>query len=127
MKYVHSFLVLLCFALPLSLMAQSSHVGDWQTKIPAEDGTMLALKVSLSADGTFAVDFGNNGTIEINGKYEVSDNQITIQDISGPNSCTTGKGVYKLDVSETTMTMTRISDGCEGRGGPDGVMAWTRS
>ncbi len=120
-------LALICCIIPISLIAQEAHVGDWQTKIPLEDGTMLPLQVSLTAEGTFAVDFGIDGTIEINGKYSVTDGQITIQDIDGTRACTSGKGVYKLEVSETSMKMTRVSDDCEGRGGPEGVMAWTKA
>ncbi|MBK6996660.1 MAG: hypothetical protein IPH31_17655 [Lewinellaceae bacterium] len=109
--------------LPLSLMAQNP-VGTWKMSIPDEAGKMAPLKLSLLADGSYAIDFGADGTIEIKGKYTVEGGKMTIQDSEG-SDCTE-QGVYTLKIEGDTLTMTRVSDGCAGRGGPEGVMTMQR-
>ena len=125
MKFVQRLIVLICCFMPIALMAQSVE-GTWRTSLPTEDGGKMMLQVEMKADGTYAVDFGGDGTIEINGKYELSGGKMTIQDTGGPNACAGAKGVYSVQVTDKSMTMTRQSDECEGRGGPEGVMSWTK-
>ena len=125
MKNAQRLFVLLCLCLPMGVFAQSI-AGNWETKIPNEDGTMMTVKLVMGADGTYAVDLGGDGTTDIRGKYEMKDGQMNIQDTGGEGSCQ-GKGVYKVTSSGSTMTMTRVSDECEGRGGPEGVMQWTKA
>lgn len=124
MKTLQHLILLLCFCLPFGLAAQSIE-GSWSTQVPDGQGGMMTLKVTMD-NGSYAVDFGADGNIEINGKYEISGDQVTIQDTGGPNACN-GKGVYKLEISSTAMKMTRVSDECPDRGGPEGVMSWTRA
>ncbi len=85
----------------------------------------MKIYLSFGAGNTYSVDLGADGTADINGKYEISNGQLSIQDNGGPEACT-GKGIYKLETSEKTLKMTRISDPCEGRGGPAGVMEFSR-
>ena len=127
MKFAQRILITLLFAMPIGVFAQSI-AGDWETQVPGqEEGTLVTIKVKMSDDGTYAVDLGGDGTVDINGKYSVTDGVITVQDTdTGPNTCN-GKGMYKLETTDTTLKMTRISDECDGRGGPDGVMEMTRS
>lgn len=116
----------LLFLLPFTLAAQNAVVGDWKLQIPDETGSLMNLKVAMKADGTFTVDFGGDGVNEIEGKYTVEGDQITIEDLSGPNACPNQKGIYKFVVAGDTNTFTRVSDPCEGRGGPEGKMLFTR-
>lgn len=113
------FLTLALLLSPLSLMAQSP-VGTWKLPVPDGSGNMITLKVNISAEGTFTLDVGDDGTIETKGKYSMDGAKMTIQETEG-TECT-GVGVYTLKVEGDTMTMTRVSDACEGRGGPEGVM-----
>lgn len=117
-----SFLItgLLCF-LAVSLSAQSV-VGKWKYEFQTDQGTMV-MSANIKADGTYELDYGIDGTVDVTGKYTISGDEFTIQDETG--NCT-GKGVYKVKVDETTMTMTLVSDECEGRGGPEGVMVSKR-
>lgn len=110
--------------LPFGLMAQSP-AGAWKMSVPDQDGKMTPLKVVLSADGTYTVDFGADGKIDIKGKYTMEGDKITVQDTEGSDCAE--KGVYTLKIEGDTLTMTRISDGCPGRGGPDGVMSMQRN
>jgi len=116
----------LLFCLPFTLLAQSAIVGDWSMQMPDGQGGTMTMKVSMNENGTYSVDFGADGSSEIEGKYTIDGNKITIEDTSGPNACPNQKGVYTFVVTENTNTMTRVSDGCEGRGGPEGKMVFTK-
>lgn len=109
--------------LPFGLMAQSP-VGAWKMSVPDQNGKMTPLIVNIAADGTYAVDFGADGTVENRGKYTVESGKMTIQDTEG-SDCTE-PGVYTFKIEGDTLTMTRVSDGCANRGGPDGVMTMQR-
>lgn len=109
--------------LPFGLIAQSP-VGTWKMSIPDQDGKMTPVNVQMSEDGTYAIDFGADGTIDLKGKYTLEGGKITVQDAEG-SDCT-APGVYTLKIEGDTLTMTRVSDGCTGRGGPEGVMTMQR-
>lgn len=123
MKSIYRLLFAACALFPLGLMAQSP-VGTWKMSVPDQAGKMTPLTVNISADGTYAVDFGADGTIENKGKYSVEGGKMTIQDTEG-SDCTE-KGVYTFKIDGNTMTMTRVSDGCANRGGPEGMMKMER-
>ncbi len=126
MRFIKSSMLLLFFSfcLPLGLLAQSDVVGDWLSKVPTDDGGTMSINVSIKADGSYTVDFGADGQAEVTGKYEVSNGQMTIQNVSG-DECT-GKGVYNFKVTDTDLIMNRVSDPCEGRSGPEGLMQFKR-
>ena len=113
------FLTLAVLLSPLSLMAQSP-VGSWKLPVPDGSGNMITLKVDISAEGTFTLDVGADGNIETKGKYTMDGAKMTIQETEG-TECS-GVGVYTIKVEGDTMTMTRVSDACTDRGGPEGVM-----
>lgn len=123
MKPIFRMLFPVVLLFPLGLTAQSP-VGTWKMSVPDKDGKMVPLKVDISADGTYAVDFMADGTIENKGKYTVEGGKMTIQDTEG-SDCT-GQGVYTYKVEGNTLTMTRVSDACADRGGPDGMMKMER-
>lgn len=123
MKPIFRCLFAIVALFPLGLVAQSP-VGSWKMSVPGQDGKMAPLKVDIAADGTYTVDFMADGTIENKGKYTVEGEKMTIQDTEG-SDCT-GKGVYTYKVEGNTLTMTRVSDACADRGGPEGVMRMDR-
>ena len=124
MRTIHRFILMVLLFLPIGLMAQSI-AGTWKMTLTGEDGNPMTFVAKISKDGTYALDIGNDGNIEVKGKYETDGDQITIQDTEG-SDCT-GKGVYKFKVEANTLTMTRIKDACPDRGGPEGVMKMTRA
>lgn len=85
---------------------------------------MTPLSVTIADNGTYAVDFGADGTVETRGKYTLDKDKLTIQDTEGTDC--TAQGVYTIMVDEKNLTMTRVSDGCPNRGGPEGVMKMER-
>lgn len=120
MKTFAQFLLAFLFLMPLGLAAQSP-AGSWKLNVPDKDGNQIPLHVTISDDGTYALDFGGDGTVDTKGKYTIDKDKMTIQDTEG-SDCTEA-GVYTFKNDGNTMTMTRISDGCANRGGPDGVIA----
>jgi hypothetical protein len=113
--------VLAC--LPLSLVA-GTPVGTWQTSFPDQNGNPVPMQVTMSDKGTYALDFGNDGVVETTGKYSVEGDRMMIQDGTGTDC--TGLGVYTFKVEGETLTMTRVTDECTSRGGPEGMMTFTR-
>ncbi len=118
------FLMLALLFSPLSLMAQSP-VGSWKFSVPDDNGNMVPLKVTMSEQGTFALDFGVDGVVETKGKYTLEGTKMTIQETEG-TECTE-IGVYTLKIEGDTLTMTRISDGCPNRGGPEGIIVMKKA
>ena len=108
------FLLLTCLCLSLSGFSQGSLTGDWTMEVPGKDGGMVPLKLSIAEGGTYTVDFGMDGEIEVHGQYELADNQITIWDTDGDGAgCGDAKGVYTFEATDASLTMTRVSDACE--------------
>ncbi len=123
MKALFHLFIACMVMLPFGLMAQSP-VGAWKMSIPDQNGKLTPVKVQIAEDGTYAIDFGADGTIDLKGKYTVEGGKITVQDTEG-SDCT-APGVYTLKIEGDTLTMTRLSDGCTSRGGPEGVMTMQR-
>ncbi|MEZ5042223.1 MAG: hypothetical protein R2828_20160 [Saprospiraceae bacterium] len=125
MKTLKPFLFFSCLCLSFAIQAQSV-VGKWKMTIPTDQGTMDIL-LDIKADNTYSVDLGNDGAIDVNGKYVIDSDQISITDSDGPASCPGNTGVYKFTVSATDFMMSLVSDPCEGRGGPEGKMAFKKA
>lgn len=123
MKAVHRLFLVALLILPLGLMAQSP-AGTWKMSVPDENGNLTNIQVNISDNGTYAVDWGADGSVETKGKYTAENGKMTIQDTEG-GECT-AQGVYNYKIEGNTLTMTRVSDGCDGRGGPEGVMVMQR-
>ena len=71
---------LLC-CLAVSISAQSI-VGKWKFEFPSDQGTMI-MSANIKADGTYALDFGNDGSAEVTGKYTQNGDQFTVSDDAG--------------------------------------------
>lgn len=98
-------LLVLFFSLSFSAISiGQSVVGDWYID---EAGW----KLSFKSDGTYSVDIGLDGTIDVTGKYTIDGATMTIQDDAG---CT-AKGKYKFGVDGSSMWVDPISDGCSER------------
>lgn len=119
---VNNLFAALLFVLPFTGFAQASLVGNWTAQgRPDEQGKPMPLTVVMKADGTYTVDFGADGKIDVEGKYTIEGDQITLED----NVCVGKKGVFKMMVTETTSTLTVVDDPCE-RSGPPGKIVLTR-
>ncbi len=116
-------LLAIVVASPLGLSAQSP-AGNWKTSVPNAEGKMMLLQVNIMDNGTYTIDFGADGTVEIKGKYTLDKETMTIQDTEGSDCMESG--VYTFKVEGDNLTMTRIKDGCANRGGPEGVMQMER-
>ena len=116
----------LILALPLTFFAQSVE-GSWKITFPGPDNTTMDAVLTLTG-GNYTVDLGNDGSINVEGTYAIEGDQITVQDTKGDQACigdnTAGK--YTFTVDDKSFVMTKVNDPCEGRGGPEGKMAFTR-
>lgn len=110
--------------LPMALMAQSP-VGAWKMSVPDQNGAMMTIQVTMSDKGTYTVDYAADGSVETKGKYSLEGAKMTFQDTEGTD-CTT-VGVYTIKIEGDTLTMTRVSDNCPNRGGPEGVMVMKKA
>ncbi|MBK7406830.1 MAG: hypothetical protein IPL49_12595 [Saprospirales bacterium] len=126
MKALKTICTALVLLMPLFMAAQESLVGNWTTSVPAgEDGSVIPLKVTMTDAGTYTLDFGADGQVEVSGKYIVDGNQVVIMDEEG-GECKGQRGIYTFTADATSLMMVRTQDACEGRGGPEGKMRFTR-
>ena len=126
MKALKAFCTTLVLLTPLFMTAQESLVGNWTTSVPGgEDGTVIPLKVTMTDSGTYTLDFGADGQAEVTGTYRVDGNQIVVIDEEG-GECKGQRGIYTFTADATSLLMERVQDACEGRGGPEGKMRFTR-
>lgn len=109
-------LALLAFAFSASTSAQSL-VGKWAGEFPAQND-QPALKFTLTiTDNTYQFDMGMDGKVDVTGAYTSDGKQITIWDTAGENTCPSDqKGVYSFAFNGDTVTFTKVSDACPGRG-----------
>jgi uncharacterized protein (TIGR03066 family) len=107
--------VLFLFA-PFFVSAQSI-VGDWLMDAKTPDGQPSVMKVSFKADGKLKVDFGNDGSIDINGTYTLDGNKISLNDASTESPCYGKVGVYEMKVEGDKLKVKLIEDACEIRKG----------
>ena len=96
---------------------QASLVGKWSGEFPGQNG-QPALKFTLTiTENTYQFDMGMDGKVDLTGSYTADDKQITIWDTAGENICPSDqKGVYAYTLNGDTVTYTKVSDACPGRG-----------
>ncbi len=100
-----------------TFLAGQSLIGKWTIDVLSHDGGTVAVSASINADGTYSMDFGKDGSIDVKGKYELVGNQITMWDISGELACPSDlKGDYLVYIKGNEMTMSLLEDECVGRG-----------
>lgn len=85
-------------------------VGKW--RLDTSNGSVV---VEMKADMTWEVDFNGDGAADARGTYRTEGDKLFIQDTEG--DCTNAKAEYTYRISGNTLSMTKISDECEGRGG----------
>ena len=99
------------------LAQQSTIIGKWTGEFPGQNG-QPAMKFSLTiSDNAYQMDIGMDGTADITGAYTSDGKQITIWDTAGENICPSDqKGVYTFVRDGDTLTFTKVTDSCPGRG-----------
>ncbi len=84
----------------------SALVGTWTNSL----GTVWAIK----ADGTFQVDLMHHGKVDVWGKYTVTGDEMTMQEVHGktPKACK-GSATYKFNRTDSGLQFTLVSDKCK--------------
>ncbi len=98
MKFFQLIALLILFTLPADLMGQSL-TGSWKIEGADPEGNAFIIKAQMTEDGTYSLDWGNDGKVEVKGTFTVEGDQVTIQDTEG-NECK-GKGVYRWPLPTT--------------------------
>ena len=84
-------------------------VGKW-TKIMNE----RSISFTMMSDHKYQVEFIGGDEIDVYGTYVISGTQITFTDVGGDYAAPV-PGVYKFQVSGTSLTLTAIDDPVGGR------------
>ena len=101
------FYTILLFLFPLTLL--SSELPEATFKLEVEE---MEFSLTFDSDSTYVV--AMNGQVAANGIYSTINDTLTMHDMSGERSCPE-LGTYCWKFQEGKLTLTVISDGCEGR------------
>ena len=116
MKNLKFVLFSLLFSFPL-LMTGQSFTGDWLFEGTAEDGTKMTNRISVKDDGTMTVDFGNDGTEEVQMTYTMDGNKVSMVDHNEQSPCKGITGTYEVNVQGDICNVKLIEDACDPRRG----------
>ncbi|RMF30648.1 MAG: hypothetical protein D6765_02935 [Bacteroidetes bacterium] len=117
--------VLLLAAAPL--FSQNALTGTWLQQGLDAEGNPNRTVLQILPDGSFQLDLNQDGTFDIQGRYEIDGNQVTIWHVGPDATCPAEqKGLYRYSLDGEYLSMTRISDPCPERGGPRGMMGFKR-
>ena len=96
-------------------------VGIWNAQVKTADGQPFTWQFQVHEDGTYSIDFGIDGIIDITGNYSTDGDKITVQDKTGETRCQE-QGVYKFQVMDDVLQLKPIVDECDFRRPPDKVL-----
>jgi hypothetical protein len=105
---------------PAGLSAGAAPIGTYGIELPnaANESGALAGRwaLTLAEGGRFTVTRGGQTAVE--GRYRVAADSIVFSGESGPFACPdaeTGPGTYRWRLGARELTLTPLTDGCEGR------------
>lgn len=125
MKKMIVFAGLFCLALTVSqIHAQSINNRNWMA--PFGDPINDTLTFHVNSDSSFVTN--SHGDVIIRTSCSINHDTLTIEDQgSGEHECPNAKGVYKISLSGNTMSLTTISDDCDGRAQALNGVKWTEA
>lgn len=126
MKFSKCLFLGVLFFVPVLLSAQSI-TGSWIMEGTTPDGVKVANKVSFGEDGVFTVDFGMDGSIDVNGTFTVDGGKISLSDSMEESPCYGKVGVYTFVVAGDEVTVQLVEDPCDARRGDGKPMTMKRA
>ena len=90
-----------------------SIIGNWENSI-LDDGDLFTVTLKFIESGNLQIVLEEEGGVDnetINGSYNVSDSDLTILD----EQCGDIVGNYSFQINSNGLTLSVISDDCEGR------------
>jgi len=95
-------------------MPTQSIIGDWLVQGTTPTGTAYTNKISVKADGTIEVDFGNDGTINVVTTYTLDNvnDRISLLDTDENSPCYNIVGLYEFRIKGNTNTVRVVNDPC---------------
>ena len=116
MKILQLLIILFVLLFPFVGSAQSI-LGDWAMEGTTPEGEATTTKISFLEDGKMTVDFGNDGTIDVQSTYQLNGNQVSFRDTSEESPCYNKVGTYEFQIEGDTLTARVVDDPCDERRG----------
>ena len=113
----------LCF---ITATQAQSIVGKWEMSGQGPDGTPMTSSVTFKDDGKLEVDFGNDGTVEVQSTYTMDGNKVSLKDLHPDSPCYNMVGIYEVTITDDEMTAKLVEDPCETRRGDGSPMTMKR-
>lgn len=106
-------LSILIAILSFSFTLEEDITGKWLM-----DTAYGPLAIHFMEDGTYNVDLGNDGEIDVFGNYTLSNGEVTFKDNGGKMACPPElEGIYSYTLTGDEMIFHLVSDDCEDRAG----------
>ncbi|HXX41301.1 MAG TPA: hypothetical protein VEI58_03445 [Chthoniobacterales bacterium] len=115
MKIPTSFRIILVAAALAALGACATYPTTGQPALVGTWTNSLGTVWMINSDGTFTVDLNHDGKTDVSGKYSVSDDMLTINEVHGktPKACK-GAATYKFArTAKNSLQFTLVSDKCK--------------
>lgn len=114
---------LLLTAGTFQLHAQSIRNADWKTFIGGEINDSITLHIH--SDSSFVTN--SAGTVFVRSLCKVSGDTLTLNDYDGPYACLNMEGKYKIHQEDSHLSLSVISDPCDGRLHAIDGIKWTNA
>lgn len=118
-------LILSLLLSPLFLSGQSIY-GSWAMEGTTSDGETVTNTVSFMENGQMTVDFGSDGSVDVEAAFTLDGNQISISDSNEESPCYNKIGIYAFSIDGKTMTAEVVEDPCDERRGDGKAGTMTR-
>lgn len=98
----------------LSVSFAQSPEGSWTMMLADQEGNTFPATLVFTAD-SYEAEWIDNDKPEVTGTYTMEDGKITLKDSGGEMSCPGSTGIYTVSIEGDKLTMTVVTDDCEGR------------
>ena len=102
---------LLLTAMTFQLHAQSLRNADWKTYIGGEINDTITLHIH--SDSSLVTN--SAGAVFVRSLCKISGDTLTLNDYDGPYACPNMEGKYRIHLEDSHLTLSLISDPCDGR------------
>ena len=113
---------LLLTAAACQLHAQSIRNADWKTFIGGDVNDTITLHIH--SDSSFVTN--SKGDVWVRSVFKLSGDTLTLSDYDGPYACANMDGKYKIHLEENRLSLSLISDPCDGRSHAIDGIKWAK-
>lgn len=98
-------------------MSAQPMLGDWLADGETPEGVAVKNKVSFQKGGKMLLDFGNDGTTDVECVYTVKGNQFTMKAITAGDPCGDTVGTWEFRIEGDTFYGKPVDEPCDLRRG----------